>query len=96
MLSESRDAGGELSEPSNTVQVTTRRHPFRDLSSSGGFVDWFEGPTPVAEAIRDFADIVGVWFWDETKWLLYSREIPAVFNVNFTLIDGSVLWVVQR
>ena len=62
------------------------------LVSGGQFVFWTFGPNIAADV---FASVKIAWLFDPTTvaWISF---IPLLGTVNFTLVDGAVLWIVSN
>ena len=68
---------------------------FATAPVGGNFAVWQLGEVAIGDAIVGFEDIVLiVWFWNGAAWLSFAPGVPLAFNADFTMITGSVLWLV--
>ncbi len=62
------------------------------LNDGGQFVFWSFGPFNAADLFRT-VKIAWLFDPDASSWIAF---IPLLGTVNFTLVDGAVLWIVSN
>ena len=82
-------SGGDLTEVSLSVGAGGA---VLSLLPGGQFVFWNFGPYIAADV---FATVKIAWLFDPDAFA-WTSFIPLLGTVNFTLIDGAVLWIVSN